>query len=90
MKWALSLFGIFARPWRSRRLAGVRCDNAAKLAIAPNWAVPHGPEIDLKHVVADIPPTMRALDIVVAHPGPKDVIELGPAEADEKIEAFAL
>jgi len=33
---------------------------------------------------------MRALDIVVAHPGPQDVIELGPAEADEEIEAFAL
>jgi len=33
---------------------------------------------------------MRALDIVVAHPGPQDVIQLGTAEADEEIEAFAL
>ena len=87
---AVCLWDLFARQWYSRRIAGVRCDNAAKLAIAPDRAVPHGPEIDLQHVVADIPPTMRALEIVMAHPGPQDVIELGTAEADEEIQAFAL
>lgn len=33
---------------------------------------------------------MRTLDIVMAHPCAQDVIELGPAEADEEIQAFAL
>lgn len=31
----------------SRCGTGVGCDNAAELLIAPDWAVPHGPEIDL-------------------------------------------
>jgi hypothetical protein len=73
----------------SRCVSGVRGDNAAKLAVAPDRAVTGGPKIDLKHVVADAPPTMRALDIVVAHPSPQDVVELGTAEADEEIQAFA-
>lgn len=33
---------------------------------------------------------MRAIDVVMAHPGPQDVIELGPTEADKEIEAFPL
>jgi len=33
---------------------------------------------------------MRALEIVMAHPGSQDVIELGPAEADEETQTFAL
>ena len=33
---------------------------------------------------------MRAIDVVMAHPGPQDVIELGPTDADEEIEAFPL
>lgn len=74
----------------SRRIAGVRCDNTSKLALAADRAVTHGPEIDLQHIVADVPSAMRALDVVVAHPGPQDVIELGPAEADKEIQAFAL
>jgi hypothetical protein len=32
---------------------------------------------------------MWSLDIVVSHPGPQDVIELGAAETNEKIEALA-
>lgn len=81
-KSALSLFGIFARPWHSRRVSGIQCDNAAELAIAPDWAVLDWPEIDLQHVVSDVLPTMRALDILMAHPSAQDVIELGAAEAD--------
>lgn len=52
------------------RLSAVRCNNATKLALALNWAITDGPKIDLKHVVADVPAAMRALDIVVAHPSP--------------------
>jgi hypothetical protein len=71
-------------------MAGVGCDDAAKLALAADRAVAGGAEVDLQNVVADAPPTMRALGVVVAHPGPQDVIELRAAEADEEIEAFAL
>src|SRR5690606_26135959 len=45
-------------------------------------------QIDLKHIVSDVPSPMRTLDIVMAHPGPQDVVELRPAEADEEIQAF--
>jgi hypothetical protein len=91
MKTALSIFGIvFARPWQSRGVAGVRRDNAAEPTVAADRAVTGEPEVDLQHVVPDVPPAMRALDIVMAHPGPQDVIELRPAEADEEIEALAL
>lgn len=33
---------------------------------------------------------MRALYIIMSYPGSQDVIELGPAEANEEIQAFAL
>lgn len=33
---------------------------------------------------------MCAFTVVVLHPVPQDVIELGPIEADEEIQAFAL
>lgn len=82
--------GFFARPCRSRRIAGIGCDNTTELAIAPDRVVTNGPEIDLQHIVPDIPTTMRALDILVAHPSPQNVIELDTAEADEEIQAFAL
>jgi len=81
---------FFARLWSSRRIAGVRRDDAAKLAIPPDRAITHGPEIDIKYVDAYVPPTMRAFGIVVAHPDPMDVVQLGRAEADEETQAFAL
>ena len=81
---------IFARPWHSRRVAGVGCDNAAKLAVAADRAVTDGPEIDLQHIVPYVPSTMWALGVVMAHPGPQDVIELRAAETDEEIQTFAL
>lgn len=88
---SLSIFGIgFARRWHSCHLAGVGCDNTAKLTIAPDRAVAHGPKIDLQHIVTDTPSTMRALGVVMAHPSAEDVVELRPAEADEKIQTFAL
>lgn len=74
----------------SRRVSGVRCDNATKLAIAADRPVTHGPEIDLKHIVPDVSSAMWTLDVVVAHPGAQDVIELGSAETDEEIQALAL
>lgn len=74
----------------SCRIAGVGGDDAAELAPAADRAVAGGAEIDLKHIVPDLPPPMRTLDIVMAHPCAQDVIELGPAEADEEIQAFAL
>jgi len=75
---------------RSRRIARIGCDDAAKLAPAADRAVTGGAKIDLKHIVSDLPASMRALDIVMAHPRAQDVVELRPAEADEEIEAFAL
>lgn len=74
----------------SRRIAGVGCDDAAELAARTDRAVTGGAEIDLQHVVANAPPTVRALGVVMAHPGPQDVVELRPAEADEEIQTFAL
>lgn len=71
-------------------IAGVRCDDAAKRAFASDWSITGGPEIDQKYVVPDVPSAMRALEIVMAHPGSQDVIELGPAEADEETQTFAL
>ena len=50
-----------AWPWHSRRVAGVGCDDAAKLVSPADRAVVGGPEVDLQHVVPDVPPTMRAL-----------------------------
>jgi len=73
----------------SRCVAGVGCDNIAKLAFSLDWAVTNLLEIDLKHVVADVPTTMWALETVVARPSLQDIIELTPAEADEEIWAFA-
>lgn len=74
----------------SRRLARVGRDDAAELAPAADRVITGGTKIDLKHVVPDIPASMRALDIVVAHPCAQDVVELRPAEADKEIQAFAL
>lgn len=66
------------RVGNSRRVAGVGGDDAAVLVVSADRAIMDGPEIDLQHVVSDIPSAMRALDIVVAHPGPQDLIELRP------------
>ena len=74
----------------SRRVAGVGCDDAAKLAPPAYQAVAGGAEVEVQHVVPDFPPTMRALGVVMEHPGPQDVVELCAAEADEEIQTFAL
>ena len=71
-------------------MAGVGCDNSTQLTLAADRAFPDGLKIDFQHVVPYVATTMWALGVVVAHPGPQDVIQLGTAEADEEIEAFAL
>jgi hypothetical protein len=44
----------------SRRLACVGRDDPAQLAIAPDRAVPNGPEIDFQHVLPDVSTAMWA------------------------------
>lgn len=53
-------------------------------------AVTNGSENDLKHVFPDVLSAVWAFEIVVPQPGSQDEIELSPAEADKKVEAFAL
>ena len=91
MKSALSfILIIYPNRGHSRRIAGVGCDNTAKLAPAADRAIADGPEIDLQHIVSDTPSTVRALGVVMAHPSAQDVVELRPAEANEEIQTFAL
>ena len=72
------------------RIAGVGCDDAAELVPAAYRAITGGTKINLKDIVANVSSTVRAFGVVMAHPSAQDVIELRAAEADEKIQTFAL
>lgn len=57
-------------------LASIGCDDATKLPPAVYWAVTSRTKVYLKHIVSDFSAAMRTLDVIMAHPSAKDVIEL--------------